>query len=399
MSKQNHPLQFALNYYNIRKITGPEDEKNHRDIYVGQAPIAAIVDLSTEENVRDYLLEAEGKKRRVPTQVHKAIEATLKERPENFSVLNSGVTIVARACKVDDKNRVVYLEAPSIINGSQTKGIIKDYLQAKIEDTEFDVNDTHIKYELIVTDDEDLIAEISIARNFQNDVMTISIVGRLKQLDELEAAFQKGDPTAKLKKSETKLSEDYVKTERLLQVIWALVPEELWFPNKEFNKVYTYSMKTKCLKDFQDIYSAAKNRESSTASGDKYDHEFAKALYSFFLDIAYEAMQLYEKWKCHQGFRGTRLRKIERDGSEIVEVPDGIIFPIIASFSSFAINRDGHWKIEFPKIWNDREIIGAAASAYMNIAGSNPWNMGKHKACYSALYTITSIYKRIGQQS
>jgi hypothetical protein len=34
-----------------------------------------------------------------------------------------------------------------------------------------------IKYELIVTNDDNLIAEISISRNFQNDVRAISIAG------------------------------------------------------------------------------------------------------------------------------------------------------------------------------------------------------------------------------
>jgi hypothetical protein len=34
---------------------------------------------------------------------------------------------------------------------------------------------------VIVTNDDDLIAEISIARNFQNDVLAISIAGRLTQ--------------------------------------------------------------------------------------------------------------------------------------------------------------------------------------------------------------------------
>lgn len=45
--------------------------------------------------------------------------------------------------------------------------------------------------------------------------MTISIVGRLGQLDELEKSMQDQLPESKLKKSETRLSDDYVKTERL----------------------------------------------------------------------------------------------------------------------------------------------------------------------------------------
>jgi len=54
-------------------------------------------------------------------------------------------------------------------------------------------------------------------------VKLVSIVGRLGQLDELEAALQESHPELSLRKSETDLSDDYVSTENLLQVIiWAL---------------------------------------------------------------------------------------------------------------------------------------------------------------------------------
>ncbi len=68
-----HDFQF----FSIRNISCPEDLENDRKIFSGQAPIISILDLPTDENVRDYLLEAEGKKRRVPTQVNRAILETL----------------------------------------------------------------------------------------------------------------------------------------------------------------------------------------------------------------------------------------------------------------------------------------------------------------------------------
>jgi hypothetical protein len=248
----------------------------------------------------------------------------------------------------------------------------------------------HVKFEVVVTNDEDLIGEISIARNFQNDVMTISIAGRLGQLDELEESLKAKDPDVKLQKSETKLSDDYIKTERLLQVITALIPQELWPEKKEFNKVYAYSMKTKCLKEFQDLHVAAKDAKHP-------EHAQASELYQFYLDIAWQANNLYEKWKSHQGFKGTGLRAIERDGGEIVDVPDGIIFPILSSLSAFAKKTKSGWTIKQPDILNDEDLIRSAKSVYLTIANHNPWNMGKSKACYAALYEITSIYKKLSK--
>lgn len=376
-------------FYNVRNISSPEDLDNNRRVLVGNAPITSVVDLVTDENVRDYLLDAEGRKRRRPTQVHRAIQDTLENNPQDFSVLNSGVTIVARACETDEKNRFLLLSGASIINGSQTQGVIRDFLKnGGPKSNEMGIFVPHVKFEVIVTDNEDLIAEVSIARNFQIDVMTLSIAGRRGQLEELQKSLQAKRPGTKLQQSETQLSEDYVKTERLLQVITALIPEELWVKPGEINKVYTYSMKAKCLKDYQETYLRA--RDVSDPEYGKY-----RNLYQFFLDICADALDLYGKWKTHQGFAGTGLRSIERQGRKVKEVPDGIVFPILAALSAFATKTRDGWKIKPPPLFSDEELIRSAKSVYMEIAHSNPWNMGKSKACYSALYQITQIYQKL----
>ncbi len=380
---------IQLPYHTVRHISCQDDFESGRKVYVGYAPVAAIVNLPTDENVRDYLLEAEGRKRRRPTQVHRAIQDTLKNNPKDFSVLNSGVVIVAHYCDIDEKNKILSLKDPSIVNGSQTQGVIRDFLQDLEKDNDnYREFTAHIKFEVIVTNDEALIAEVSIARNFQNDVMTISIAGRLGQLDELEQSLQLERPEARLQKSETKLSDDYIKTERLLQVITALIPEELWPKNKEFNKVYAYSMKAKCLKEFQMLYENVKNKNSADKS--------SSDLYQFYLDIAAQALELYDKWKSHPRFKGTGIRSIERDASNKIEdVPDGIIFPILAALSAFARRTKTGWIIDPPQLFTDDELIRAAKSVYMDIANHNPWNMGKSKSCYAALYQITSIFRRL----
>jgi hypothetical protein len=378
---------ITLPYSCIRNISSPEDTNCGRRVLAGQIPIASIVDIPTNENVREYLLEAEGKLRRRPTQVHRAILETLRNNAENFSVLNSGLVIVAREAKIDDKNFTVTLSKSSIINGSQTQGVVRDFIKDLTEKNE-DIPEIHVKFELIVTDDDDLIAETSIARNFQNDVMAISIIGRLGQLDELEKAIQKERPGTKLRMSETQLSDDYVDTEKLLQVLIALIPPKLW-PNEseqdDPNKVFAYSQKTKCLKFFQDIHVKATEEKD----------EASIALYKFFLDMAPTAYDLYHLWKSHQGFQGSRLWSIQREGREIIDIPDGIIFPILASLSAFMKKSGKNWKYSPPDIFNDEEVVKAAKQAYQQIAKSNPQTMGKNKACYSMIYQITSLYSKL----
>jgi hypothetical protein len=387
----------TLPYHSVRNISSPEDARQDRKVLAGHMPIAAAVDLPTDENVRDYLLDAEGRKRRYPTQVHRAIRDTLWNRPEDFSVLNGGIVIVARDFTIDERGKTLTLVAPSIINGSQTQGVIRDFLK-EWKKRSGPAPEIHVKFEAIITTDDPLIAEVSIARNFQNDVLSVSIAGRRGQLDELEQALQSALPKARLRKSETHLSEDFLETEHLLQVITLLIPEGLWFKEGDDgspNKVYAYSRQSQCLKEYTEIHDAAHGGKRARWL-DKVPQSKIQELHQFYLDIASTAYQLHQKWRSHQGFQGTGLRAIQRDGREIVEVPDGIIFPIIASLSAFARkDADGRWGISQPEELRDEELIQAAKEVYQEVARSKPFNMGRLRACYSPLYRITSIYKRL----
>ncbi len=379
----------ALPFYSVRNISCPEDNDNNRVVYAGHIPIRAVLDLPSHENVRGYLRDAEGKERRMMTQVHRAVLNTLREHPDMFSVLNGGLVIVARESEIDEKNKVIHLVEPSIINGSQTQGVIRDFLQKRTL-----ADQVHVKFELIITSDSDLVGEISIARNFQNDVESISIAGRRGQLDELEQRIQAEIPDAKLKKSETQRpapSNEYLDTEKLLQVLASLLPSELWWKPGDMNKAYTYSQRATCLKEFQRVYESAKNPDIT-------DHENMKRVYSFYLDMAPTAWTLYQKWKVHKGFAGTGIRSIERDGREIIEVPDAIVFPIVAAHSEFIVEGRSGWELRVPNALDDAELIRTAKSAYIEIARSRPEIMGKTKACYSAIQQITAIYRKLSQK-
>ena len=307
-------------FYSIRNASCPEDIDNGRKVLFGHMPARAILRFGTEENVRDYLVGVPGKDRRVYKQVHRAIRDTLETRPHEFSVLNGGVVIVARDYEIDEKKKVLKLLQPNIINGSQTRGVLQDYYR-DMERRGQEPPNIHVTFELIATEDDDLIANTSIARNFQEDVMAISIVGRLGQLDELELALQRVYPNYKLRQSETQISDDYVVTEKLIQVITALTPAELW-------------------------------------------------------------------------------PKAGEEGNPMVkEIPDGIIFPILAALSAFAEETPNGWKIVPPDTFSDEELISAAATVYQEIADSNPQSMGKSKACYSQLLQITALYKRLSSRA
>ena len=180
MTKSSSGETYRLPFENCRNITSAHDLAAGRKVLVGQAPASSVLELEDNENVREYLVDAQGKQKRSPTLVHQAIRKTLENDAERFNVLNGGMVIVAASAEIDDKNRELKLSNPSIINGSQTQGELRRYYSRYGDDP--DIQPT-LKFEIIVTDNEELIAEVSIARNFQNDVKPISIAGRLGQLE------------------------------------------------------------------------------------------------------------------------------------------------------------------------------------------------------------------------
>lgn len=384
---------FTFPYHTCRNISSPEDDSSERKVYAGHAPAGSVLGLEDNENVREYLVDVQGKQRRSPTLVHQAIRKTLTDTPDIFSILNGGMVIVAKSATVDDKAKVITLESPSIINGSQTQGELKRYFSKNNNMPEFEPS---IRYEIIITRDADLVAEISIARNFQNDVRAISIAGRKGQLEDLEQAVRNFFPDASLRKRETDLvtgeDDGFLDTEKLIQVTFALMPTEVLKKvsgagdqTEMTNKAFSYSQKTRCLKLFQKMV----------------DDPVLEDVSDCFLDLAGPAWQLYEKWKSHPKFKGTRLRSIERDkAGNVVSVPDGIVFPILAAHSAFVTaDMNGKWAARIPIAFNDEEIIEAAAQAYTEIANSSPQLMGKSKACYTTLHRITSIYARLATKT
>jgi hypothetical protein len=380
-------LEFP--YVTCRNISAPEDDAAGRKIYSGHAPASSVLSLQDDENLREYLADAQAGQKHTPTLVHQAIRKTLEDQPDQFSVLNGGIVVVARAVDVDDKRKVLVLQRPSIINGSQTQGELERYFTKYRSSSNF--FEPSIKFEIIVTTDDGLIAEISIARNFQNDVRPISIAGRRGQLDELELAVQKDIPGARLRKSETDISGDYLDTEKLIQVIFALMPGVLLKSFDEdgdaSNKIFAYSQKTRCLKLFQRIVDASgMDSESSD-------------VYRYSLDISGQAWKLYERWKSHPGFPESRLPLYERENGQAAVVPDGILFPILSAFSAFVDRPGQKWEINIPDVFDENELIDAAAQAYIEIAGRNPQTMGKSKACYSTLLRLTGLCARLARTS
>lgn len=379
---------FTVPYHCIRNITCPEDTQNQRKVYVGQVLLESILKLDTCENVRDDLYGAKSTSRKVMTGVTRAIAETLDSRPEDFAVLNSGITVVAHGVAVNDTNKMLRLYEPSVINGSQTKGVAERFY-AKCKKNNIEPPQIHVKFEAIITQNLPLVAEISIARNYQNDVLALSIAGRRGQLDELANSVAESFPDFKLKKSETDLNDEYLPTEHLLQIIALLVPKKLWIRADGYKKAYAYSRKATCLKEFCELHDAVKKGDRARWLKDVPESKL-KELYQFYLDVAPQAYEIHQKWSSHQGFIGTRIQSIKREKGKISHVPDGIIFPVISCLSLFAKKTRRGWLIAQPTNCQDKNLIGMAASVYVSNHHKPPV-MGRNESSYEMMQSCAAM--------
>src|SRR5215467_5368633 len=75
----------------------------------------------------------------------------------------------------------------------------------------------------------------------------------------------------------------------------------------------------------------------------------------------------------------------------------GSLIPVLSAFSAFVGRSGTKWEITIPEVFNESELIEAAAQAYIEIASCNPQTMGKSKACYSTLLRLTGIYAKLGR--
>ncbi|NDI84089.1 AIPR family protein [Undibacterium crateris] len=167
-------LSTTITFQN--RITLPDIE-GVKEAYLGVVPFVEFIKLIQDENqtihnifddnVRDYQGENE---------VNKKIKGTLEKGAfDLFCVLNNGITVVASSL-TPAGNRFT-LRDYQIVNGCQTSNVLHSCQKMS------GIEDTSIPIRIIVTEDDAIKTEITLATNSQTEVKT-------EQLEALNA-FQK----------------------------------------------------------------------------------------------------------------------------------------------------------------------------------------------------------------
>ena len=353
--------------------------------------------IGTDDNLRTYIPAHEGKKRNL---VHKAIARTIREDSDRFSQFNSGFLVGASKIIVDDNKKVVTLRHASVNNGAQSQGEIKRYIDECAERGE-EPTDFAVRCELSIEPDPSTRTTIAVARNTATKIEGISIAGKHGYFEDLAESFKEVHPDLELARSETDVEEKYVDTRLLLQVLWAMMPEELTPEHRQSveARMRAYKNAAYCLQDFVEIFDTRATDEGNAAR------------YRYFVDMAGPAWREYRRWHAHEQWNDKRLREplkqVVRGDEGTIKVSDGIIFPILSALSRFVkkrVSAQGRrllgplWKIEYPKVFHDEDMLIAARRQLIQ-CGGRPMLMGRSGAAYEALMTLTEMAERYSAQA
>jgi hypothetical protein len=156
-------------------------------------------------------------------------------------------------------------------------------------------------------------------------------------------------------------------------------------------RLRAYKNAAYCLQDFIETYD---DRATDDDAGERYQ---------YFVDMAGTAWTEYLRWHTHEQWNGTRLREalrqVVRDDDGIVRVSDGIVFPILSALSQFVKrNKSGRWRIVYPKVFRDEDMLLAARRQLIQCDG-RPMLMGRSGVAYEALMILTEMAERYSAQS
>jgi AIPR protein len=248
-AKGSHaPASVTLHYQLIRNTTSPDEAFTGVKSFVANLPAFEILKLNMKENLRAYIAGYNPRKRNA---VHDAIRSTIEQEPERFITRNSGFVITASSIDVDDNKKVMRLVEPSIINGAQSQGEVKLFVEQQYQnDDDWDINNPpfYVRAEFIIDDDEGEVTETAIARNTATPVKSISQAGARGHLDDLEKSIQKKLPHIHIRKSETDI--DMYDTRKILQYARLLMPVEVSENSSAAERLRAYKNPEQCLTDF-----------------------------------------------------------------------------------------------------------------------------------------------------
>lgn len=393
------PSSVNLQYQLIRNTTSPDETATGVKSFVVNMSAFEILKIDTKDNLREYIPEYNAKKR---NRVHDAIRDTIDREPQRFITRNSGFVITASGIEVDDTKKVVKLKEASIINGAQSQGEVRQFVEQNYADEDLDEWEPpfYVRAEIIVDPDDDEVTETAIARNTATPVKSISQAGARGHLEDLEKSIKAKFPELSIRKKETDIDDEVLDTRRIIQYARLLMPVEVSGNSSAAEKLRAYKNPEQCLTDFSRWFE------------DRKIDDDARKKYDFTVEIAPFAIREYKLWETSDAWNGHYVwsetkkggRACRRDEDNRIEwVSPGLVFPILGAMGEFVVQtKDGEWRIKKPKQFKPEEMIKRCISQF-RAHGSDPMAMGRSEAAYDALriypQTLVEVMREMQEEA
>jgi hypothetical protein len=388
------PPPTKLTYQLIRNTTSPDELYTGVKSFVANLSAFEILKLDTKENLRSYIAEYSARKR---NRVHLSIQNTIQTEPARFITRNSGFVIGASGIEVDDGKKIVSLTEASILNGAQSQGEIRRWVDETYGEIPGDAEDVpfYVRAEIIVDPEPEEVVETAIARNTATPVKSISQAGARGHLDDLERSIQAILPDIRIRRSETDPENEVFDTRRILQYARLLMPTSVSGNDTASEKLRPYKNPEQCLTEF------------SSWHEDRGHDPSAKEKYDFTVSVAPYAIREYLYWESHPEWNGHHVweetkkggRACRRDGAgRIVWVSPGLVFPIVGAMSAFVKRnkKDAKWIIDKPALFEPAEMIARTVAQFRALS-SDPMQMGRSAGAYDALRIYPSTIVKVMQ--
>ena len=368
----------SLKFHTLRDFSTKNNIASHRRLWISQISTKELVKIDEDgnplitdnSNVRGYLKTTSSGDKHANSGVHASIFDTLLNNADEFSLLNGGITIIAKGCEVNNDNKTITLSNPSIIYGTQTRGVLEVFHK------EYPDHEIPVKVEILVLlpekkENHELDVEITIARNHQTSVKSISKSGKRGHYEELDKVVE----VALMKDESQKGKFDTLK---LIQLLFLILPDSMWEKhlNRTVSRASIYSGKNKWNDLWADIH-------------EKKDNEY-KVLFDFFLQIANPVTMFYLAQKksdlfdgCGRQIRsGSGSYSLNKNGS--YNIKDGWLFPLISALSFYIVEReeDKKWVMVVPPKDSLKGILALIYTygGYRDL--ENVQFLGKNKLAY-----------------
>ena len=386
--------KFEFDARSFRMLPSP-----YSDSEIGKSPTTYEAYVEIQDLPNDFPMKTNPREQNLNTKVSKAIRESVNTLDETFHIKNRGIVLSAKSVSYDQKSKRMSIEMDNEevhgnIDGGHTYKIILEE-RDKIE------KEQYVKLEIIVNA-EDFFTDLAGARNTSVQVQDKAIAELEKKFDPIKAFLPKYIcENIAFKQNETKR----ISVETILSIFTCFDISK--YNGVDNQPISSYTQKSSCINSYIKYFDEDEKNGTTNNPYIKMGPIAEKILmlydrieknYPKYYKAAYQGGKFGALkgigYKAGKKFK-TELYDEETDYS----IPKGLILPILSSFRSLIVEKNGEYQ------WRDgvepfdyldkygEQLVRYTMERYKTLS-SNPNALGKDAGHWRELYTfMLSQYK------